>query len=61
MKNVLDPLFDLDPDLGGSAAANQLLRPLTKSLRFVKMRSTGVRVQGVRLLLKFAKKLEGIR
>ena len=37
------------------------LNPCCKTLRLVKMRSTGVRVPGLRILFNFAKNLEGVR
>ena len=37
------------------------LNPVASSLMFAKMRSTGVRVAGVRLLLSFATSLQGLR
>ena len=41
--------------------ASQTLNPVSKSLHFMKMRSTGVRVIGVRTLLHCAKNLQGVR
>ena len=37
------------------------LNPVAKSLKFMKMRSTGVRVKGVRTLLHCAQHLQGVR
>ncbi|TRY67939.1 hypothetical protein TCAL_05349 [Tigriopus californicus] len=44
-------------DLSGSQKAN----PLAGNLRFAKLRSTGVRVMGIRFLFQYAIALEGIR
>ena len=43
------------------ADLSSVLTGCHKTLRFIKMRSTGVRVQGVRILLLCAKVLQGIR
>ena len=37
------------------------LNPCSKTIKFMKMRSTGVRVNGVKHLLASAKKLQGVR
>ena len=50
-KTVLGILDDDDMDLN----------PCCNSLRLVKLRSTGVRVPGLRILFNFAKHLEGVR
>ena len=49
----------LDPSASAEECPN--LNPVSRSLRFAKMRSTGVRVVGVRSLLTHAQHLQGLR